>query len=382
MTNSEPPVELPAEPPLKSELALPVDTPLDLSAEPPITDDDTKPRPSLPAGRSIQAMLAMLTPLPFERISPPETLDTSEKEVKPRGCSNALLVAFVLFDLLFLCVAAVGFAGLAGYRDGVNDAATLAVNTQSAAVSTQLPRIAQDLSAQNWDSLLVRCQYVATLRPGYPGMDGCINQAEQKLSATPTPMPSLTYTLSPTNTPTLPATATTASSNPSAADLTPTQLAPVTATPAFLPELFARAQEAIRQQQYETAIGYLEAIRETDVTFFKNDVTALLCSTYETVGTNDQNTGQLSEMIVVMNKALKMNCHLQAGTGSWEFTINVTELYLSARDYLNGGNYAEADRVFKLFMTQAPNYLDGKTLACQAFAKAGDTAATQNYCTR
>jgi hypothetical protein len=355
--------------------------------EPPITDDDTKPRPPQASGRSIQAMLSMLTPLPFERISPPEEPEPIEPETKPRGCSNTLLVAFVLFDLLFLCITAIVLAGVAGYRDGVNDAATLAINTQSAAISTQLPHINQDLAAQDWESLLGRCQYVMTLQPNYPGMSNCISQAEQKLSATPTPAPSLTFTPSPTLSPTGTATRTpnvatitvTSGGSVSVAGITPT-LAPVTATPAFLPELFARAQEAIRQQQFETAIGYLEAIRETDATFFKNDVTALLCSTYETVGVNDQNTGQLSEMIVVINKALKMNCHLQGGTGSWEFTVNVTELYLSARDYLNGGNYAEADRVFKLFMSQAPNYLDGKTLACQAFAKAGDTAATQNYC--
>lgn len=353
--------------------------------EPPIADDDTKPRPPLTADTPVQTMLSMLTPLPFERISPPEADIPEPEPARRRGCSSTLLVAFVLFDLLFLCVGAVGFASLAGYRDGVNVAATYAINTQSAVVSTQLPRIAQDLAAKNWDSLLARCIYVATLQPSDPGMPSCIMQAQQALSATPTPLPTLSSTPSPTARPSsTPAPSLTpaisSASSPGAATGTPGSAALVTATTAFLPELFARAQEAIRQQQFDTAIGYLEAIRESDASYLPNDVTALLCNTYETVATNDENTGQLSEMIVAINKALGMNCHLQAGNGSWEFTANAAELYLTARDYLNGGNYAQADRVFKLFMNLAPGYLDGKTLACQAFAKAGDTAASQTYC--
>jgi len=300
--------------------------------------------------------------------------DLVEVEPPPRGCANRLLISFVLASFLFLCVAMIGLAGLAGYRDGVNDAATYAMNTKIADIGTQEAHIGQDQQAGRWESVLARCQYVATLRPGDQAMANCMSQAEQALSATPSPSitPTATATLNPpTDTPTV---------NPiGESDGTPT----VTANPteALLLDLWTRAQEAFRQNQYETARSYLEALQEADKTYDAHDVVDMLCNTYQALGNMYQNPAQLSQMIVTINKALDLNCPLRPSQGDWRFTIQVSELYLSAKGYLEAGNYSLADTVFKRFMSADPSgYLDGKTLACQAFSKAGDSAAIQTYC--
>ncbi len=214
-------------------------------------------------------------------------------------------------------------------------------------------------------------------------MGQCIAQAELRLSATPTPLPSATATVTltpdpPTATvsPALPVPIATGIATGAAtqAGAGPT----ANPTTAILQEFLARAQEAIRQNQYESAVAYLEAIREADKTFDANEVFNTLCSSYETLGRNYEASNQLSEMVVVINKALAMNCKLQ--DNNWSFTVDVVELYLSAKGYLDAGNYALADQVFLKLMNIDTGYLDSKTLACQAFSKAGDTSALQTYC--
>lgn len=313
--------------------------------EPPILDEDTRPRP-------------------------PVYGEVTEPERPRRGCANRLLIPFVLASFLFLCIATIGFAGIAGYRDGEVTAAVYATNTRTADINTQVAHIGQDVQTGNWDSALVRCQYVATLRPGDSGMANCIQQAEQALSVTPT----LAATLPATPTVPLPTATPPAATNPP--HVTPTVT--TNATEALLLDLWTRAQEAFRQDQYETARGYLEALQEADKTYNAHDVVAMLCSTYESLGTLYQNPAQVSQMVVVMNKALAMNCSLQRS--DWAFTVNAAELYLDAKGYFVAGDYSRADTVFKRFMGMAAGYLDGKTYACQAFNKVNDTAAIQTYC--
>lgn len=324
---------------------------------PPILDDDTRPRPPV----NLSA--------PTE--SEPVYGDVVEVDQSRRGCANRLLILFVLASFLFLCAATVGLAGLAGYQDGVKLAATSQMNTEISDIGTQESHISQDQQSGRWEPVLARCQYVATLRPGDPAMENCINQAELALSATPT----LSATFTPTTAASVPTTV--SSLVPVVvSDVTPTVT--VNPTDALLLDLWTRAQEAFRQNQYETARSYLEALQEADKTYNAHDVVGMLCSTYEALGTIYQNPAQLSQMVIVMTKALTINCTLQRT--DWAFTVNAAELYLDAKGYLAAGDYSRADTVFKRFIAMAPGYLNGKTLACQAFAKAGDTTATQTYC--
>src|ERR1700694_1187400 len=135
-----------------------------LSSEPPIAADDTQPRVPI-----IQ---------PLDRMpSDPE----GDAEPSPGGCSNPRLILFVILSLLFLFAAIVGLAGVAGFRDGTNDFRTRQVNTQVADINTQVAHISQDVQANRWNLVLVRCAYVATLQPGDITMANCIKQAQQVL---------------------------------------------------------------------------------------------------------------------------------------------------------------------------------------------------------
>ncbi len=153
--------------------------------EPPISDDDTKPRPSitpptipplqpspqpyegsaydipdlpgtLPEPDAPPESFAAHEPLapiePFVRVAPQASSEPNDEvQIEPRrGCGNRLMVGLVLVALLLMCVTMVGLAGVAGYRDGVNDAATYAINTQIGAVSTQIPHITQDVQDGRW----------------------------------------------------------------------------------------------------------------------------------------------------------------------------------------------------------------------------------------
>lgn len=320
--------------------------------EPPVSADDTQPRAPII--------------VPLEREPDPDAIVIPDE---PRGCSNPLLIVFVTLCLLLLFVATVGLACVAGYRDGVNDAAIYAARTKVAVLGTQRAYIITDQQSANWEAALVRCQYVGTLQPADPAISKCINDAQRALSATATATITPTLAL-PTVTPT-----TLASTAPPSAS-TP---GPSTASTGFDPqEWYARAQEELRNGNLEQARDLLEAVRGADPTFNQKEVETALCSTYETLGSQYDRERRLSEMVIVINKALKMNCRLSPNA-NWEFTINAAQLYLDAKGYLDAGNYAQADSVFRKLMRLTTIYQNTKELACQAFAKAGDTDALKTY---
>jgi len=324
-----------------------------IDPEPPILDDDTQPRAPL------------ITPI--ERISdqpvPPENAEHPDDA--RRGCANPLLILFVIATMLVMFLAIVGLAGVVGYRDGSNDAATHAAVARVVAINTQIPHIQTAVQTGDWQDALLRCTYVGTLQPGDAGITQCIANAQQALSATPTS--------NPTRTP-LPAAVTPMLATTSAAltiALTSTPAAPAPQ------EWLAHAQEAIRQNDFETAISYLEAIRSTDATFDQQEVTTTLCSTYEKLGSQYDRPETLSKMVIVINKALKMQCRLSVDT--WAYTVNAAQLYLDAKGFYDAGSYAQADTDYRKLMSLAATYQDSKTLACQAFSKAGDSSAAKVY---
>jgi two-component SAPR family response regulator len=83
-------------------------------------------------------------------------------------------------------------------------------------------------------------------------------------------------------------------------------------------------------------------------------------------------------MIQVIEKALKIR---PLTNTDWAFTIDAAKLYLSAKGYLLAGDYGRAANVFARLMDIAPLFsTDTKTLACDAFAKAGDAANASRFC--
>jgi len=338
--------------------------------EPPLSADDTRPRspiavPNEPHG----------DPRPVLKKPPLTTVydDTSLFDAPSRpGCASPLLVVFTLAALLALFIGVVGLAAAAGYRDGRTDSATRAAGTQIALVATQRIAIGTDSDSGNYELLLVRCQYVAAQVPGDVTMRACIATAAFALSATPTMLPA---------SPTLPA-ATRTSTPTRAPSGTPASTGvPVNSGDPSLPDLFAQAQTAVtagKVEDLERARDLLEALRGVDIAWNQRQVEPLLCGVYESLGNVYDSARRLSEMVIVISKALTMTCRLDPSK-SWAFTVNAAQLYLTAKGYLDAGNYPQAIRVYKRMMDSSPTFQDTSDLACEAFRKGGDNAAVSFY---
>ena len=319
-----------------------------VDAEPALTPDDTQPRP-------------VITTL--ERAD--EGTAEEGEDQSAGGCGNPLLVGAVVLAFLCLFVTSVGLSGYAGWRDGVQAAQSRKASTVVAQAGAQATLARQDCDEGRYELCNERCAYVATQQPSFPGMAACMSLAQIALSATPTP----------SSTPTvMPSTATIA---PSAAASTSSPNGGATSNGQMsAEELFARGQEAFRIPDYENAMKWLEALRGLNADFHRKEVEDMLVTTYQALGGQYQYEGRLSEMIIVIKKALQIRALPDTG---WEFTVSAAELYLSAKGYLDAGNYELADKVFIRLMDIAPTYLDSKAQACKAFASAGDTGSTKKY---
>jgi hypothetical protein len=313
-----------------------------LDHEPPVEHDDTQPRP--------------LVFTEFTRIGDEEP---EEEQPERTGCRNPLLIGTVLIAFVCLFLTAVGAAGLAGYRDGVNIKGTSHAVAIVGTIGAQATLARSDCSTGHYELCFERCKFIATQQPSYPGMGACMSTAQVALKTTPTLTPTVTP-LPPTSAPSVAATQPGGGSGFTREDL------------------FVRGQEAYRTNSYAETQKWLEALRGLDADYQRKDVEDMLFNTYLALAGQNQNDGKLSEMVIVIEKARAIR-PLPPESG-WDFTVNVAQLYLDGRAYLSADNFAQADRVFKLLMEQSPDYQrDSRKLACQAFAQAGDTAASAKY---
>jgi hypothetical protein len=314
----------------------PVDSAVALDQEPDLSPDDTQPRPLAD-----------------------DVIDA--EDVGPvGGCGSRLLVGAVVLALACLFITSIGLSGYAGWRDGVEIAQTKKSGTLVAYLGDQATTAADDCKQERYELCYTRCEYVAKHQeqPFSFGVEACMALALPALSATPTP------TVTPTAVP---------------RTLTPSPSLPP-GDNSGLPspeELFARSQEAVRTEDYESAMKWLESLRGRDADFHRKEVEEMLVKTYLALGTRYRQEGRLSEMIIVIKKAQKLR---SLDDTDWGFTINVAELYLTAKGYLDAENYAMADKVFSRLMTMAPTYLDTKDLACEAFRHTGNSEQLKQWC--
>jgi hypothetical protein len=246
------------------------------------------------------------------------------------------------------------------------------LNTQQAAISI-------DQQNGNWELVLSRCQYVLTLVPGDVGAQSCVEQAVTAIAAATTPPPVGT----PAPDATLPINAPTQSpavipNNPTPPIITPTPQA--TADPLATLLIQAKAQIAEgKTENLETAREMLEAIRSQDKTYSQREVESQLCTIYETLGSTYNLERRLSEMVIVINKGLTMQCRF--GRKDWSFTVDAAQLYLSASAYSAAGNLPQAARVYRLMFQRGMEYYQNtKELACGVFRQANDSGAVSQYC--
>ncbi|MCC7205728.1 MAG: hypothetical protein IT323_00380 [Anaerolineae bacterium] len=288
--------------------------------------------------------------------------DWQDEQTRP-GCGSRLLVALVVLILMGMALVTLALAAVAGWRDG----GLIRQTERAGAVAATLDRQAtlgwQDLNEGRYELAFTRCDYVATLQPGYPDIRACRSTAQARLNATPLP----TATDAP------------AVSTPTTPPISPTpSLTPPANPGGFSPaELFARGEEAMRRSDYESAISWLEALRALDSSYRRSEVENTLLTAYQALGSQYRFEGRLSEMVVVIRKALRIN---PLSDTDWSFTVAAAELYLSARGYLEAGNIPLAAQVFRRLMEMAPTFsTDTKTLACRAFSEAGDTASLSQF---
>jgi hypothetical protein len=312
--------------------------------EPAITPDDTNPR---------KPVSAIDEPPITQEDTHPRPL-AAEEPVS--GCRNPLLVVAVGLAFACLFVSSVGLAGYAGWRDGAEFAQTKKSGTLVSYLGNQATLARVDCDEGRYELCNERCKYVATQQPSFPGMASCMTLAQLVLSATPTPSAIPTIAPTPTQTPTQP---------PNTGGLPSPE------------ELFARSQEAIRTEDYENAMKWLEALRGRDADFRRKDVEDMLVKTYLALAGRYKLEKRFSEMIIVVKKAAKIRSLAET---DWEFTADVAQRYLDAKAALDAQNYALANRGFAWLIENAPAWEDTKELACQAFQASGDTAQFKKYC--
>jgi len=287
----------------------------------------------------------------------PRRIEGLDEDEPRRGCVGTLFTSLLVLMMIFTGLGIIVLAGVAGWRDGGIARRTEQAHALNATLDRQSTLAWTNLGEGQFELAFNRCDYISTLQPLYPGANQCRATAQAALNASPTP--TLTPTLiPPTLTPTI--------------SLTPPPAG------AFNPEeLLARAQEASRRSDYETAMAWLEALRAQDANYKRAEVESLLLKTYQALGSQYRFEGNYGAMIVVIEKALKIN---SLSDTDWGFTINAAKLYLSARGYLDAGNFGLAADVFRRLMSIAPTFSgDTKTLACKAFASAGDTGAFSQF---
>ncbi|GAB4548122.1 MAG: hypothetical protein OHK0023_10630 [Anaerolineae bacterium] len=321
-----------------------------------------------PRGTAIPAMADAALPTPPRGIpvmlpyQSPTPMMPFEEDVPPqRGCGSTLLGLLLTLMVLFMMVATVAIAGFAGYRDGGILRQTQRSEALVGTAQRQETLASNDLGAGQYSLARSRCEYLITLQPFNQNAVTCLATAQAGLvmTATPTPAP-------PTTTPTMPPpTQPTVNASGGNAGFT-------------AEELFLRGQTAARSTEWESAIAWFEALRALDGTFRRQEVETALVEAYTALGSQYRYEARYSEMIVVIEKALKIR---SLADTDWGFTVNAAKIYLSARNYLDAGSYALAAQDFARLMEIAPQFSsDTRTLACEAFSKAGDSANASRFC--
>ncbi len=330
-----------------------------LESEPPVSLEDTQQRK--PVTVTPPPLVADEPDVLPEDTQPRKPADETSADMTGEelasGCGNRVLVVVVLLAFACLFVTSVGLAGYAGWRDGAVSVQTRKAATLVSYLGVQATLARGDCDEGRYELCYERCAYVATQQPGYLGVTSCMTLAELELSATPTPSPL-----------------------PTIAPATPTPTIAPTVNSSGLPspeEMFARAQEAVRIEDYETAMKWLEALRGVNADFRRKDVEDMLVKTYVALGTRYENEGRLSEMTIVIKKALQ----IRNLPDDWQFKVDTAApLYLDCRGYVDGGNYQMADKACALLMERAGTYLDSKALACKGFSGAGDAEQLKKWC--
>lgn len=304
--------------------------------EPPVADDDTQPR---------------------EPVAPPEAYPTQDEQTaalmadpkewakrparpveQQRPPGRPLLMATVMLGAVCLCLMMVGLAGFAGYRDGLatNDAAV--TRTLATGIAQQYATGVSDLQAGYAELAAARFAWIVEeiQAPTQYALDSPLQLAVARTIAAYTPTPFPTPTVTPTPQPSATVTLTPEPTQPATVTLEPLQ------DPAYY---YNQATVAMTVGRYEEALEWWDALiaqfpahRPAEVQTALLEVLTKLGREYLT-GSNEDGEDQLARGVILIRRADELGSVEPEWLVS---TADFAEMYINARNYINGGNYAQA----------------------------------------
>ncbi len=293
-----------------------------LRDEPPLAEEDTRPR----------APVSIPPPAEEPPIDP--LADTAEIIVGGTA-ARPLLLLLVLGTTLCLCLLMVGFAGFAGYRDGLATNDARLTQTIATGIAEQYRMGVNDLAQGYAELAAARFAWIVetvNAPAAYAGDSAqLLATARAIVSYTPTPAP--TDTPTPSSTP---------SPSPTPPLPSPTPSPEPGQDPAYL---FEQAQTAMRLVRYEEAIEWLDALRALAPDYRTAEVEDLLVKALTEQGKlylrgqNPDGADMLARGVLLIYRANDIR-PVQPSTLLGEAIF--VEMYLNARNYVNGGYYAQA----------------------------------------
>lgn len=267
------------------------------------------------------------------------TADTAEVVAIPRRRVPALMVAGVMLTTVCLCLALIAAAGFAGYRDGLATNDVRLTQSVATEIAAQYEAGLLDLEAGRYGLAMERLAWIVdTVQPPPEYLrDSRTLYAQAATLNAVTPTPDVTATPEPTSTPEQPA--------PDTAELNGDVLngvQPSQTDPAYL---FAQADQAFRQGDFEGAISWAESLRALAPDHRPGEVRALLGDALTRQGLiylrgqNADGEDRLLRGILLIYRASELG-PLEPPDLLYE--AEFAERYLNARNYLNGGHASAA----------------------------------------
>lgn len=324
----------------------PVEPPIEVTSEPAVSHDDTQPNAPVDELRA-----------PWVRPElPPADDDTSPRPPRPprpaATPARSLLMVMVMALTLCICGTAVGLAGVAGYRDGLATNEAKATQTIATEIAEQYAAGLENMEAGLYELAIARFEWIVeTVRPparylGDSASRLSVARTAAAVTPTPTAAPTEAATLTPTRTPE-------PTRTPVPAPATEATPAPDMSDPAYLYDQAARASRLAR---YEEAIEWLRSLQALDPNHRPQEAHAMLMEALTLQGTiylrgaNEDGEDRLARGVLLIYEASDLG---RVEPQSLLYEADVAERYLNARNYLNGGNYAQAIGILEQLCAEA-----------------------------
>ncbi len=273
------------------------------------------------------------------------------------GCLVWSLIGVVVVGFAGLIIA---LAALAGWTSGQRIAQMNATATQNAVINEQISRLPGDMAGGNLILLQARLQYLATLTPGVPGLDGFMQTATAVYL---TSQPTITPTPSPTATP-----------SPTRAVEPPAPAATASGRSLDMAGLLQEARQSVSLNDWAAAIETLDVILAADSSYEAAAVRSLMLQSLTGRALQLYRTGSVGDLAEA--NLLSDRAEQFGDIGELSYERYIATLYLDALNTI-GANYPAAINALREIYRQAPNYRDVTQLLFNQYVAYGDAWAAQ-----